>query len=288
MRTRSFKQVDVFTLIPYQGNPVAVVMEGEGLTTEQMQQIARWARLSETTFVLPPSDANADYRVRIFTPDKELPFAGHPTLATAHALLESEKIQMHDGILVQQCAGGLITLDIEYIGEDFSLYFTLPSAKTLPISQSLRVALMKALGNVEIGAARLINVGPTWITLQLENAEYVQTLKPDMAVLAELSQKTQATGITVFGEHPFGAESAFEVRSFAPITGVPENHVSASSHGCVAWIARKEGLISGNAYTASQGSCTAHNGIVNILYQPDGQILVGGHSTTCIQGVIYA
>lgn len=288
MRMRTFKQVDVFTLEPYQGNPVAVVLDAEGISPAQMQQIATWSRLSETTFVLPPTDPKADYQVRIFTPEKELPFAGHPTLGTAHALLQNGDIHMHDGVLIQQCAAGLIPLEVEQIDEDFSLYFTLPTAKIQPIPQSLRIALMEALGNVEIGAAWQINVGPTWWTLQLENAVEVRNLKVDLQQIAKLTTKARVTGVTVFGEQAPNSETSFEVRGFSPAAGVPENHVSASSHGCVAWVVQKDHLVTGNAYTASQGSCAGHNGMVSVLYQPDGRILIGGHSTTCVQGSILA
>ncbi|TAK89864.1 MAG: PhzF family phenazine biosynthesis protein [Burkholderiaceae bacterium] len=285
---RAFKQVDVFSLEPYQGNPVAVVMQAEGLSSQAMQHIATWTKMSETTFVLPPTDPQADYLVRIFTPQKELPFAGHPTLGTAHALLEDGDIEMHDGILVQQCAAGLINLDVEYIDTDFSLYFSLPKAAASSVNQETRLALMQALGDIEIGAAWQINVGPTWITLQLENADVVRNLHVDLAAIKKISAKARITGVTVFGELPPGSDAAFEVRSFSPITGVPENHVSASSNGCVAWVVQKDGLVSGNAYTAHQGGCAGHDGQVNVIYEPDGRILIGGHSVTCVSGTILA
>ena len=285
---RAFKQVDVFSLEPYQGNPVAVVMQAEGLSTEDMQHIAAWTKMSETTFVLPTTHPDADYQVRIFTPQKELPFAGHPTLCTAHALMEDGDISPQDGILVQQCPAGLINLDVEVIDQDFSLYFSLPQASAQEITQDMRVALMQALGDVEIGAAWQINVGPTWVTLQLENAGVLRNLHVDMAQIKKLSAKARITGVTVFGELPRGGDAAFEVRSFAPITGVPENHVSASSNGCVAWVVQKDALVTGNAYTAHQGGCAGHDGKVNVLYQPDGRILIGGHSVTCVSGSIIA
>src|SRR5574337_830221 len=179
-----FKQVDVFTSVPFSGNPVAVILDARGLSESQMQRIANWANLSETTFVLPPTQAEADYRVRIFTPHVELPFAGHPTLGTAHALLEAGKIAAKRGKLVQECAAGLIELSVT-VSADASpvIAFNLPT----PGYQALSPAQVDELESI-LGAPvqrehmpKYITVGPVWTIVQLASAEAVLALRPDLA-----------------------------------------------------------------------------------------------------------
>ncbi|MDR9787451.1 MAG: PhzF family phenazine biosynthesis protein [Peptococcaceae bacterium MAG4] len=278
-----FKQVDVFTNIPFMGNPVAVVLNGNELSTEQMQAIANWMNLSETTFVCTPSDPQADYRLHIFTPRSELPFAGHPTIGSAFAVLEHGLKPKAAGRLVQECGRGLVSI---HIYED-KLFFELPEPKVESI-QSVDVAeLASALGvdPNSIKASAIIDVGAVWITLQLSNAGEVRNLRPDMAKFSALIPPG-ITGVTVFGIIPDNPESDIEVRSFAPNMGINEDPVCGSGNGCVATLVKELGLIGKPKYVASQGQCVGRNGRVEVRFADNGKILIGGQAVTCIEGAM--
>ncbi len=282
MRQRNFKQVDVFTATPYRGNPVAVVLDAEGLETSTMQRIARWTNLSETTFVLAPQHARADYSVRIFTPLAELPFAGHPTLGTAHALIESGFRGRRDGQLVQHCAAGLI--EVERDDSSSRSWLTLPASRAQALDGAASALLSRALGT-DVDDAERIDLGPIWITAKLRSAEAVLSLAPDRALLSELSTLCAATGVTVFGEHD-GSHARYEVRSFAPAHGVDEDPVCGSGNGCVASYLAGRGMR--DDYLARQGRAVGRDGEVAVRYRDDGSILIGGASVTCVDGKILA
>jgi PhzF family phenazine biosynthesis protein len=278
----TFRQVDVFTGVPFKGNPVAVVHDADRLATEQMQAIARWTNLSETTFVCAPTDERADYRLRIFTPARELPFAGHPTVGSAHAVLRGGRRPRTPGRLVQECARGLITLRVE--GE--RLFFELPEPVLLDPAAEQSAAAADSLGvsPEEIVAAAIIDVGPVWLTLQLTDADAVRRLRPDQARVAAATPPG-AVGLTVFGLESEGAESRLEVRSFAPVEGVAEDPVCGSGNGCVAALVRREGLIGQDSYVARQGGCIGRDGRVEVKFE-DGAIWVGGQAVTCVEGTL--
>ena len=184
---RTYKVVDVFTATPFMGNPVAVILDAEGLDTHQMQAIAGWTNLSETTFVLPPSSPEADYRLRIFTPRGELPFAGHPTLGSAYALLEAGRAKPREnGSLVQECAMGLVALTVSDTGGDRRLSFELPPATIATLRKADLNDLEAILGIKPKLEPGVVNVGPVWIIAQLEDADAVIGLRPNLAKLAEL------------------------------------------------------------------------------------------------------
>ncbi len=290
MRTVPFKQVDVFTRVPFRGNPVAVVLQAEGLSSEDMQRIARWTNLSETTFVLPASSAAADYRVRIFTPASELPFAGHPTIGTAHALLEARVIAPRDGRLVQECAAGLIGLEVSQDGDgERWITFDLPQPAITPLDDAEVDELEAILGCPLSRAARprLIDVGARWIIAQLASAEAVLACQPDMARMKRIEQKPQETGVTIFGAHAPGAPARIEVRSFAPACGIDEDPVCGSGNGCVAAFIRDSGQVAhfGNEYRAAQGAAIDRAGLLRIAID-DERIRVGGMAVTCIDGLM--
>lgn len=202
-----FKQVDVFTSVPFGGNPVAVILDAQGLSESQMQRIANWTNLSETTFVLPPTQAEADYRVRIFTPRAELPFAGHPTLGTAHALLEAGKIAARNGRLTQECATGLIALTVSTAdGDAVQIAFELPSPSFSPLSANQVDELEDIVGAAVLRAhpPKFVNVGPTWTVVQLADADTVLSLAPDMGRLSAFDQHTKSTGVVAFGAYAKG------------------------------------------------------------------------------------
>ncbi len=285
----TFQQVDVFTSVPFLGNPVAVVLEAEGLDSAAMQRIARWTNLSETTFVLPPTRPGADYRLRIFTPGAELPFAGHPTLGSAHALLSAGRIAPRDGRLVQECAAGLIALTVEpgADGSAPSLLFELPRPAFSELSAAQQDALEALLGQplCRNPAPLLVDVGARWVVTELESAAAVLALQPDLERMKALDAELRSTGLTVFGVHPPGAQAQIEVRSFAPLHGVPEDPVCGSGNGCVAAYIRQQGLAGriGRRYTASQGGAIGRDGRIRLIIEDDA-IRVGGHSITCVEG----
>lgn len=278
----TFRQVDVFTGAPFKGNPVAVVHDADRLATEQMQAIARWTNLSETTFVCAPTDERADYRLRIFTPARELPFAGHPTVGSAHAVLRGGLRPGTPGRLVQECAHGLITLRVE--GE--RIFFELPEPALHVPNAEQTAAAADALGVTpeEIVAAAIIDVGPVWLTLQLNDAEKVRRLRPAQALVAAATPPG-AVGLTVFGLEHESTESQLEVRSFAPTEGVAEDPVCGSGNGCVAVLVRREGLLGKDSYVATQGRCIGRDGRVEVKFE-DGSIWVGGQAVTCVEGVL--
>ena len=184
MRLLKFKQVDVFTRVPFQGNPVAVVFGAEGLRDEEMQRIAAWENLSETTFVLPPTSKGADYRLRIFTPRHELPFAGHPTIGSAHAVLEEGIVQPRAGAFRQECGAGILELS----AADGLIWVKAPPAKVSPFDREKLAELERALGCKVISAPMAVNVGPVWLVAEVGDAEVLAQMPVDLQGIARLSQ----------------------------------------------------------------------------------------------------
>ncbi len=289
----SFKQVDVFTSVPYHGNPVAVILDAQGLTGAQMQRIANWTNLSETTFVLPPTQPGADYRVRIFTPQSELPFAGHPTLGTAHALIEAGKIAPKGGKLTQECDAGLIELTVTASpGSSPVIAFNLPTPSYLPLSHAQVDEIESILGAPvqREHTPKLIHVGPAWTIVQLADAEAVLALRPDFARMAEFDKRNQSIGIVVYGAHEKGAPAAIEVRAFAPSVGVNEDPVCGSGNGAVAAFIREAGQVQafGARYVSTQGAAVGRAGKIFVAFDGGDVIRIGGQSVTCIDGSIAA
>ena len=283
---RSYKVVDVFTSRPFMGNPVAVILDAEGLDTQAMQAIAGWTNLSETTFVLPPTSPEADYRLRIFTPRSELPFAGHPTLGSAYALLEAGRVAPREnGSLVQECDMGLVALTVSDTDGGRRLSFELPPAKIGALGKADLNDLEAILGSKLKVEPGVVNVGPVWIIAQLEDANAVIGLRPDLAKLAELERRLGVTGVTVFGPHPSG-DAAIEVRTFAPSSGVDEDPVCGSGNGSVAAFLWERGLVPsrGKDYFATQGRCVGRNGRIAVNIDAKGGIRIGGSCVTCIDG----
>ena len=283
VRQLLFKQVDVFTAVPFKGNPVAVVLDGDGLTTEQMQCIANWTNLSETTFVCKPTQVEADYRLRIFTPKIELPFAGHPTIGSAWALLQHGLKPNTPGRLVQECGKGLIALRVD--GQSLRFALPPPVFSSPDKAQLAAVASALGVGDDEIIMSSIVDVGAVWLTIQLPSADKVIALVPNMALLAMLGNN-HYTGVSVFGLHKTGGSTDVEVRSFAPACGVPEDPVCGSGNGCVAAMIRRQGILSVSGYIASQGRCLGRDGRVEVEYDIDGTIWLGGNAVTCIDGSI--
>jgi PhzF family phenazine biosynthesis protein len=280
--TVHFKQVDVFTRVPFRGNPVAVVLQADGFSAERMQRIAAWTNLSETTFVLPPTSPAADYKLRIFTPRAELPFAGHPTIGSAHAVLEAGIAKPKDGRLRQECGAGILDLRVD--GD--TLWLDSPQSTETPISDSDFVLLKKSLDGSIKGTPLVINVGPRWLVAELADAKAVAALNPDMQGLAELSIRLSIGGVTVYGAANDGM-SALHVRSFAPAHGIPEDPVCGSGNISVAAYLKASGQAGrfGERYTARQGMQLGRDGQVSIRFE-GGKILLGGGAVTCVEGTL--
>ena len=274
--TRAFKQVDVFTAVPLMGNPVAVILDGKGLSVAKMQAIANWTNLSETTFVTPATDPAADYAVRIFTPKSELPFAGHPTLGTAHAVLEAGLTSWNDGKIVQQCAVGLVEISKGQTG----LSFRLPryTYRNAPDPESLIAALGD---NAIIGTPQIVDVGPHWTIAELASCELLADLNPDLNMLAAYERQHHTTGLTVYAECDDGS---IAVRSFAPADGISEDPVCGSGNGAVAAYRLRLGQIDdGSAYRASQGRQVGRDGHIRVrIHGVD--IHIGGDCVTVVEG----
>lgn len=288
--SHDYKVVDVFASRPLAGNPVAVVFDADGLEAEAMQAIARWTNLSETTFVLPPTTPEADYRLRIFTPRSELDFAGHPTLGSAHAILEAGRATLRQGgRLVQQCNIGLVDVTMEDAADGRQLTFALPSSRIEPLPAADVVELELILGcklNHEAAPA-IVNVGAIWVVLPMTDAAAVLDLQPDFARLAAFERRLGVTGLTVFGRYPQG-DVAIEVRAFAPSCGVEEDPVCGSGNASVAAFQWERGLLpaGGVTYVAAQGRCVGRDGRVKVQVGVDGQVRVGGSCVTCVDGLL--
>jgi PhzF family phenazine biosynthesis protein len=281
----AFQQVDVFTRVPFKGNPVAVVLDGDQVSQEEAQAIARWTNLSETTYVCAPTHPEADYRLRIFTPRSELPFAGHPTVGSAHAALGHGLKPRTPGRLVQECVKGLVSLRID--GD--RILFALPANTHREPTAEQRATVADALGIAasDILRASIVDVGPVWFTLQVAEARTVIALQPDMGKLAAFAP-AGVTGVTVFGQYAKGSPADLEVRSFAPSHGIPEDPVCGSGNGCVAAVIQRDRVMALSRYVAAQGRCLGRDGRVHVHYADDGTIWLGGSAVTCVEGTLTA
>jgi len=270
--TRDFAQVDVFTTTPYAGNPVAVVHDADGLSTEQMQRFAHWTNLSETTFVLPPTDAGADYRVRIFTPTAELPFAGHPTLGTCHAWLSNGGVPRGDAI-VQECGAGLVPIRHS---DDGLAFAAPPLIRSGEVAEEYvqRIADVLRIQRDDILDAEWVDNGPGWVAVWLASADQVLGLRPGIVDL----------DIGVAGPYPAGSEAAIEVRAFSPMVGAAvEDPVTGSLNASLAGWLLRTGRVEA-PYVASQGTVLGRAGRVHVSQDADGAIWVGGVTVTCVSG----
>jgi PhzF family phenazine biosynthesis protein len=270
---RGFAQVDVFGSGSCSGNPVAVVLDAEGLSTAEMQRFARWTNLSETTFLLPPEDPEADYRVRIFTPELEAPFAGHPTLGSCHAWLEVGGEARDPGEIVQECGVGLVRIRRD---EDRLAFAAPPLRRSGPASpqEAARVAAALSLDPAEMLAVEWVDNGFSWIAVLLESADRVLELRP-----GSLDFDLGAVGF-----HPLGSEAAIEVRAFFPINGVAaEDPVTGSLNAGVAqWLIGSGRLQA--PYIAAQGSAIGRAGRIYVDCDDDGMVWVGGRCETIVAG----
>jgi PhzF family phenazine biosynthesis protein len=272
---RRFRQVDVFTETPYAGNPVAVVLDADDLDTDTMQRVARWTNLSETTFVLAPTSPDAHYRVRIFTPVLELPFAGHPTLGTCHAWLGAQPEPPSTDVLLQECTAGLIRVRRTTDGLAFAAP---PLVRSGPVDEALVIEAAAALGleRQQVQAAEWVDNGPGWIALLLGSPAEVLAVRPGPGNM----------DLGVVALYPPGSPGTLEVRAFFPKEGMlTEDPVTGSLNASLGqWL-----TASGRAttpYVAIQGTAIGRSGRVHVSSDDDGAIWVGGGTVTCVEGTI--
>jgi len=276
-RNRSFVQVDVFSTSPYSGNPVAVVLDGTGLSDEEMQGLARWTDLSETTFVLPPTVREADYRLRIFAPKGELPFAGHPTLGSARAWLEGGGTPRHDDRIVQECGVGLVTVRR---GEGTLSFAAPPRVRegALDEDQLLRIVGAFGISRDRVVAHEWVDNGPGWAVVRLSTAKEVLALEPDFSLLPDAM-------VGAIGAYPDGSRHAFEMRTFAPGVGVPEDPACGSMNAGVGQWLTATGAVP-SSYRVSQGTRLGRAASIEISADADGTVWVSGAAVVRIRGTI--
>ena len=276
-REHRFTQVDVFTDRALLGNPLAVVHGADGLSDERMAAFARWTNLSETTFLLAPSDPGADYRVRIFTPRHELPFAGHPTLGSCHAWLAAGGQPRDTGTVVQQCGVGLVRVrrDAERLA-----FAAPPLRRSGPLSDLVLAGIVAALGirRNDVLHHQWVDNGPGWCAVMLRSAAAVLALVPDMRLVGELK-------LGVVGAHDAGGEAQFEVRAFIPSDAVAEDPVTGSLNAGLAQWLIGAGLAP-HRYVAAQGAALGRAG--RVFVDHDGSdAWIGGHVSPCIEGTVW-
>jgi len=284
--TVRFSQVDVFSAVPFKGNPLAVVFDADGLDTAQMQAIARWTNLSETTFLLAPDDPAADYRVRIFTTGGELPFAGHPTLGTAHALRASGYRPRRPGRLVQQCGVGLVELT-ERAPDRWA--FAAPPARLRPLPPEHRALLVRALRSEAIDstvAPCTVDNGAPWLLVRMDTAADCLALQPDDVALAALTRVAGTHGAAIYGPHADGGPTDFEMRCLMTggDFGFGEDPVTGSANAALACLLEARGRRPAMGYTVRQGTAMQRDGRVAIEHDRDGRIWIGGDCVTVIEG----
>ena len=308
MHQRPFQQVDVFTATAYRGNPLAVVLDGGGLSDDDFQRFAQWTNLSETTFLLPPTDAaralGADYQVRIFTPGGELPFAGHPTLGSCHAWLAMGHTPRHSDRIVQECKKGLIPIR----REQGRLAFAAPALERRAAALADLQGILAAMGlqPEQVVASQHLNNGPQWLGLLLDSMDTVLSLEPDHRQLAALGKKVGVSAVDTawpasnliaksnrearaFGRTPptdaASAPPTLEVRAFAAPMGINEDPVTGSLNASLAQWLMADGWMP-DAYVAHQGTCLGRQGRVYLQRDASGQVWVGGDVQTCISGSV--
>lgn len=286
MSKRRFMQLDVFSRQPMKGNPLAVVIDGDGLNEATMRAFARWTNLSETTFLLPPTSPEADYRVRIFTPRRELPFAGHPSVGSAYAAIEAGLVPRGKPALIQECAAGLLPIRVDGDGVERSIHVQAPPAHMHRVDEASRRMLGDALhGTLEDEQLRLVDNGPYWLICDLRDASVVRSLKPDLPAIATLCRTHHAVGVSVFGAER-ADDAAMAVRAFCPADDIPEDPVTGSANAAImAFLAERGDTSYGLSYLVSQGREVGRDGYIRVKRDAaHGTITIGGQCVVLIQG----
>jgi PhzF family phenazine biosynthesis protein len=275
---RRYSVLDVFSAVALKGNPLAVVHNASGLSDAQMAAFARWTNLSETTFLLPPTDPAADYRVRIFTPGGELPFAGHPTLGSCQAWLDGGGVPHRADVVVQECGVGLVRLRRDLARPARLAFAAPPLRRSGPAEPEVVAQVCRALrlAPEQVRRVEWVDNGPGWVAALLSDAAAVRALKPDYAAMAGLN-------LGAVGRWPAGGEADIEVRAFVPDLGVPEDPVTGSLNAGLAQWLIGAGLLP-PAYVASQGHALGRAGRVHVERDAAGDLWIGGDVCRCVSG----
>lgn len=287
MQTSPFKQVDVFTTRPFAGNPLAVIADGDRLDDTTMQRIAAWTNLSETVFLLSPSQPSASYRVRIFTPRRELPFAGHPSVGAAHAVLELGLAHAEDGRMIQECGAGLLSVRVEDSESGRRISVRAPQARSRTPDISATPLLSAALAGLPagVGEPALIDNGPVWLTVEAASEADLRGYRPDLSAIARLTQTIDAVGVAAFAASATPGYG-WVVRVWCPADGIPEDPVTGSANAGIGARLLSEGRLPvGSRYVASQGREVGRDGYVTVTLAEDG-VWIGGHAVTVVDGLI--
>jgi PhzF family phenazine biosynthesis protein len=288
---RPYLQLDVFAGSPGAGNPLGVVFDAQDMNPESMQAFAAWTNLSETIFLLPPRDATADYRVRIFTPRQELPFAGHPSVGAAWAVVDGGIAAANARTLVQECAAGLLPVRIAEVDGIRSVHVRAPTATARPQHPVSTLALLDAcLRPLPLGTqpAALWSNGPNWWLVELADEQAVRTLHPDLAAIAALTIASDAVGLAVYARAPAGSRYQLAVRAFCPADNIPEDPVTGSANACIAALLADAGELPGvgGRYRVSQGREVGRDGMVEVEVDAAGDVWIGGQVQRVIAGSV--
>ncbi len=284
-----YLQMDVFAARPGAGNPLGAVIEGERFDPAQMQAFAAWTNLSETIFLLPPTVSDADYRVRIFTPRQELPFAGHPSVGAAWAALDSGLVLPNKTRLVQECAAGLLPIDIEHRDDRRLPHVRAPRARRIGGAELAPALIDAAMQNMKTGVLEhaLWDNGPHWWLIELADADAVRSLQPELAAIAALTEATGAVGLAVHAaDNRDGHHLA--VRAFCPADNIPEDPVTGSAQASIGARLAAAGRLPGHngVYVGSQGRELARDGRVTVRVDDEGEVWVGGEVQAVIRGEV--
>lgn len=290
MSKRRFMQVDVFSKRAGLGNPLAVVIDADGLDAAQMQQFAAWMNLSETSFLLPPTQVGPDYRVRIFTPRQELPFAGHPSVGAAWVAVKAGIARPREGCLIQECAAGLLEVRVETSADGTRTHVRAPDARIRELAsdhQGQLASILSGVGGFDSRACRLVNNGPDWLLAELPDEESVRRFMPPLEPIAELCVAISAVGLAIFARCD-GAEHQLVVRAFCPADGIPEDPVTGSANAAIAALLHSSRTLNaiGSAYRASQGREVGRDGTIEVSVDESGQVWIGGDTTVAIEGTL--
>ncbi len=283
---RRFAQLDVFADRPGAGNALAVVLDAEDLDTQSMQAFASWTNLSETTFLLPATRPEANFRVRIFTPRQELPFAGHPAVGSAHAALEAGLVVADHGHLVQECAAGLLPMRVEGNDGARRIFVRAPQARAVKLSPDQQ-AWSGVLDGLQLGAlpAVLIDNGPHWWIVELADEASVRSMAPDLAAIARLTEATGAVGVAFYA-HSGNSHYQLVVRAFCPADGIPEDPVTGSANAAIgSWLQQNDALRA-RRYVASQGREVGRDGRVHVEVDNLRNVWIGGQTQSVVAGTL--
>lgn len=293
---RRYLQLDVFADRPGAGNPLAVVLDADGLDDAQMQAIARWTRLPETTFVFPPSQPGASYRIRMFSPRREVPFAGHPSVGTAHVVLEAGLASVQDGGLVQEGVAGLLPLSVDGNGATRTIAVRTPRARVVEVTTAADARLAAALAGLPLGAVppALVDGGRRWWLAELADEAALRSATPDWAAIAQLAEATQSMGLCAFARADAGRDYDLVVRAFVGAPAQFEDAASGAANATLAaWLKHNDALpgrddpdTASHRYTVSQGREVGFDARLQLRVDGDGEVWSGGHICNVVRGTI--